>query len=181
MRIEVPLMLLSALVSRTAWADPEWNVAAQGSICRLAARNTDSTLAFCGQLRGDLMLGRDRNDSAGWGPYLSLGTARFSDARLATGLSLLLPTAGGDFPVVVSGGLLSRDLSDIRAATNIFWGLRSHNFHGNYAMASGLVLGGDIGTGAGRPSTLYAGLQIDGLWLLLPFIFGYEWLRGSPS
>jgi len=182
MRVALPLVLASLLgATRVAHADPEWNVAARTSLCRLGARGIDSRFAFCGDLTGDLLFGRGRNDAFGVGPFLTLGTARFSDARLSGGLSLLIPVPSGDFPLVVSGGALSSDFADLRAAGNLFWGLRSHNFHGSYAMASGVVLGGDIGAGSARPTTLYLGLQIDGLWLALPFILGYEWLRGSPD
>jgi hypothetical protein len=182
MRSALPLLLASLVcVARTAHANPEWNVAARGSLCRLDARDSDARLAFCAELRGDLLLGRARNDSLAWGPFVSLGSARFADLRPSAGLSLLLPVPSGDFPLVLSAGALSRNFDDARASVNLFWGLRSHNFHGDYAMASGLVLGGDLGPGAARPSTLYAGLQLDGLWLALPFILGYEWLRGSPG
>jgi hypothetical protein len=163
-------------------ADPEWNVAAQSSLCGLGEdgkvwRKT----AFCGAVRGDLLFGRDRNADFALGPYATLGTAKFSDARFGAGLSLLVPTLSGDFPILLSAGGLSRNGSDARLSSELFFGLRSHNFHGAYAMASGLVIGGDASVTHDRATTLYVGLQVDGLWLALPFILGYEWLHPAPD
>jgi len=173
------LSLLSA--SAVARADPEWNVAAQTSLCGLGAERVWQKTGFCGGFRGDLLFGRDRNADFALGPYATFGTATFSDVRFGGGLSLLLPTLEGDFPIVLSAGAQSRNGSDVRAAGEAFFGLRSHNFHGHYAMASGLVLGADRVLSGPPGNTLYVGLQIDGLWLALPFILGYEWLHPAPD
>ena len=178
------LAVFAALLVRVTplCAEPEWNVAAQTSVCGLGAHGEVwKKTAFCGSLRGDLLFGRDRNDSLALGPYLTLGTAKFADARFGGGLSLLRPTFSGDFPVLVSAGGLSRNGSDARLSAEAFFGLRSHNFHGAYAMASGVVIGGDRELGGVRANTLYFGLQIDGLWIALPFVLGYEWLRRTPD
>ncbi len=179
-----PLATLLALLLAAApgHAEPEWNVAAQTQLCGLGAHDDLwQKTAFCGALRGDLLFGRDRNSDFALGPYATLGTAKFSDARFGAGLSLLLPTFSGDFPIVLSAGGLSRNGSDARLSGEVFFGLRSHNFHGAYAMASGLVIGGDRAFNDGRGNTLYVGLQIDGLWIALPFILGYEWLHPTPD
>lgn len=163
-------------------AEPEWNVAAEASLCGRGEQNSVWTkTGFCGGFRGDLLLGRDRNADPGLGPYVSVGTATFSDLRLGGGMSLLLPTLGGDFPLVVSAGALTRNGTDLRLSSEAFFGLRSHNFHGAYAMASGIVIGGDAAVSGSRSNTLYVGLQIDGLWIALPFILGYQALRGTPD
>jgi hypothetical protein len=173
--------LLVILVSTArAQADVEWNVAAQTSVCGLGTDRVWQKTGFCGGFRGDLLFGRERNADFALGPYLTFGTATFSDVRFGGGLSLLLPTLEGDFPIVLSAGALSRNGTDLRLSGQAFFGLRSHNFHGSYAMASGLVLGGDS-TLNGQGNTLYVGLQIDGLWLALPFILGYEWLHRAPD
>ncbi|HKO53887.1 MAG TPA: hypothetical protein VJV79_39540 [Polyangiaceae bacterium] len=164
-----------------AQAEPEWNVAAQTSLCGLGTDAVWQKTGFCGNFRGDLLFGRDRNADFALGPYATFGTATFSDLRFGGGLSLLLPTLGGDFPIVLSAGALSRNADDLRLASQAFFGVRSHNFHGHYAMASGIVLGGDATVSGGRGNTLYVGLQIDGLWLALPFILGYEWLHRAPD
>ena len=176
-----PLLTLLARGSALQ-AEPEWNVAAQTSLCgRGEAGRVWGKSGFCADLRGDLLFGRDRNADLAIGPYATVGTATFSDARFGGGLSVLLPTWSGDFPVLFSAGALSRNATDLRWSGQAFFGLRSHNFHGSYAMASGLVLGGDSAIVGSHGNTLYVGLQIDGLWLALPFILGYEWLRPSPD
>jgi hypothetical protein len=163
-----------------AQAEPEWNVAAQTSLCGLGTDSIWQKTGFCGSFRGDLLFGRERNADFALGPYATFGTATFSDVRFGGGLSLLLPTLEGDFPIVLSAGALTRNAADLRLAGEAFFGVRSHNFHGSYTMASGIVLGGDS-TLNGQGNTLYVGLQIDGLWLALPFILGYEWLHRAPD
>ena len=163
-------------------AEPEWNAAARTSLCGLGAQGQVwRSTAFCGDLRADLLFGRDRNADFALGPYATIGTAKFSDVRFGAGLSLLLPTFSGDFPIVLSAGGLSRNGRDARLGGEAFFGLRSHNFHGAYAMASGFVLGGDRALDNGHANTVYIGLQVDGLWIALPVILGYEWLRGTPD
>ncbi len=165
-----------------AQAEPEWNLAAQSSLCGLGGRQSLwQKTAFCGAFRGDLLFGRDRNAAFALGPYAKVGTANFSDLRFGGGLSWLLPAFSGDMPVVLSAGGLSRNGGDARLAAEAFFGFRSHNFHGAYAMASGIVVGGDAALGASHASTVYVGLQVDGLWLALPFLLGYEWLHGAPD
>ena len=167
--------------AQTAQSNLEWNVAAQTSLCGLGTDRVWQKTAFCGSFRGDLLFGRDRNADYAWGPYLTVGTAKFSDVRFGGGLSVLLPTLEGDFPILLSAGALSRNGTDLRFAGEAFFGLRSHNFHGHYAMASGVVIGADSTLSGGPASTLYVGLQVDGLWLALPFILGYEWLHPAPD
>jgi hypothetical protein len=43
------------------------------------------------------------------------------------------------------------------------------------------VLGGDSALNSEHANTVYVGLQVDGLWITLPFILGYEWLHGTPD
>jgi len=174
------VLAFSAAASQ-ARAEPEWNVAAQTSLCGLGTERVWQKTGFCGGFRGDLLFGRDRNADFALGPYATFGTATFSDVRFGGGLSVLLPTLEGDFPIVLSTGVQSRNGDDLRLSGEAFFGLRSHNFHGHYAMASGLVLGGDSVISGTRGNTLYVGLQIDGMWLALPFILGYEWLHKAPD
>lgn len=182
----LPLLAIAfalSLGARAAHAGPEWNVAAQTNLCGLGGSDSGiwQKTGFCGGFRGDVLFGRDRNSDFALGPYARFGTATFSDVRFGGGLSLLLPTFEGDFPIVLSAGALSRNGSDLRWSTEAFFGLRSHNFHGSYAMASGVVLGADSAVTGGHGNTLYIGLQVDGLWIALPFILGYEWLNPPPD
>jgi hypothetical protein len=179
-----PAIAIALAISATAAqarADPEWNVAAQTSLCGLGTEHAWQKTGFCGGFRGDLLFGRERNADFALGPYATFGTATFSDIRFGGGMSLLIPTLEGDFPIVLSAGAQSRNADDLRLAGEAFFGLRSHNFHGHYAMASGIVLGGDAVVAGARASTLYVGLQIDGLWLAMPFILGYQWLHKTPD
>src|SRR3954464_13192753 len=123
--------------AKQAQAEPEWNVAAQTSLCGLGVDRVWQKSGFCGGVRGDVLFGRERNADYALGPYATFGTATFSDVRFGGGLSLLLPTLEGDFPIVLSAGAHSRNGDDLRLAGEAFFGLRSHNFHGHYAMASG--------------------------------------------
>ena len=184
MRTAPFIVALSSTVAFTALthAEPEWNLAARTSLCGLGEGTAVwHKTGFCGSLRGDFLFGRKRNADFALGPYATFGTATFSDVRFGGGLSLLLPTLSGDVPIVLSAGALSRNGSDARLSADAFFGLRSHNFHGAYAMASGLVVGTDSAVAGGHGNTLYVGLQIDGLWIALPFILGYEWLHQAPD
>jgi hypothetical protein len=184
MRVAPFIGLLLALLglARMVRAEPEWNVAAETSLCgRGDGSGVWRNTGFCGEFRGDVLFGRARNADLALGPYATVGTATFSDVRFGGGLSGLLPTLDGDFPIVVSAGALSRNGRDLRLSGELFFGLRSHNFHGAYAMASGVVLGGDSAVSGSHGNTLYVGFQIDGLWLALPFILGYEALCPVPD
>jgi hypothetical protein len=44
-------------------------------------------------------------------------------------------------------------------------------------MATGLVLTAEQSFGPGRPSAWWLALRVDGSWLALPFILGYQALR----
>ncbi len=178
----VAALLAASTVVGRVHAEPEWNVAADAALCgRGDHGKVWQKTGFCGGFRGDVLFGRDRNADFALGPYATVGTATFSDVRFGGGLSFLLPTFEGDFPIVLSGGALSRNGDDLRWSAEGFFGLRSHNFHGSYAMASGIVLGGDSAISGGHGNTLYVGVQVDGLWLALPFILGYEALRPTPD
>jgi hypothetical protein len=184
MRVALIISALSVLlgVARAAHAEPEWNIAAETSLCGRGDHDSVwKKTGFCGGFRGDVLFGRERNADLALGPYLTFGTAAFADVRFGGGLSLLLPTLGGDFPIVISSGALSSNGTDLRFSSEAFFGLRSHNFHGAYAMGSGIVIGGDAAVSGSRSNTLYVGVQIDGLWIALPFILGYQALRGTPD
>jgi hypothetical protein len=180
--LAVTATLTSLLVVSVARADPEWNVAAQSSLCGLGTNGRIwQKTGFCGAVRTDVLFGRERNADFALGPYASIGTATFSDLRLGGGLTLLVPTLAGDFPVLLSAGALTSNGDDVRVSSELFFGLRSHNFHGHYAMAGGFIVGADRGVAGDRATTIYVGLQVDGLWLALPFVLGYEWLHKTPD
>src|SRR4051794_11104459 len=98
MRVVALIVLVPGLLvwSRELHAEPEWNIAAQTSLC---GRGEDGKVwrrtAFCGAFRGDILFGRERNADFAAGPYVVVGSAAFSDLRFGGGLSLLFPTLGG--------------------------------------------------------------------------------------
>jgi hypothetical protein len=58
-----------------------------------------------------------------------------------------------------------------------FFGLRSFNYYGHYEMQAGLVVIAERSFADGTPSALWLAARIDGSWLALPFIFGFNALR----
>lgn len=163
------IVLLSGLAAAPpAAADPQWNTALVPSGCLLGDRGAvfDRT-AFCGAVRADVLFLRERTGDFGLGPYVSFGTAAFEDFRPSVGISALLPIID-DFPVVLSGGLVLRDLQHPGWSSSLFWGLRSYNFHGTYNLAFGVVLGMERDFSDPSRSAATIGFHVDGFLLALP-------------
>jgi hypothetical protein len=172
-------MLVAALAPRQAQASPEWNAGVTTSLCGLGESGVYfEELAWCNALHGDVLFGRERGADFALGPYVDVSTRDFADLRWGGGASLLLPIID-DFPLVVSVGPYLNGIENLGLHTALFWGLRSYNFHGNYVMTAGLVLAAENDFGERPANALLAGVQIDGMWLALPFILGYEAIRGS--
>lgn len=173
--------IVSAVIAQpsSARAEPQWNLGVTSTVCGLGTSDELwNETAWCNGIRGDVLLYRNRNTDFALGPYLDVSTANFADVRVGGGASLLLPTFGGDFPIVLSVGPYTRDFEGVGIDTRLFWGLRSYNFHGSYGMAGGIVLGMQRGFDPIDETVLQAGVQIDALWIALPFIFTYELIRG---
>jgi len=167
------------LVTQEAYASPEWNAGVITSVCALGEGGVYfEDLAWCNSLHADVLFGRDRGAEFALGPYLDISTRNFSDLRWGGGASLLVPIID-DFPLVISAGPYVNGLENLGLRTALFWGLRSYNFHSNYGMAGGLVLAAENDFGSVADNALMAGVQIDGLWLALPFIFVYEAISGG--
>jgi len=163
------------LSSRPCHADPQWNTGLSFAACQIHRDSpARDALRFCGAARADVLFGRERNRGFGLGPYLEIGTAAFRDVRLSTGVSALLPLQD-DFPLVLSAGYSSRQVTEPGLEASIFWGLRSFNYHGAYNMSGGLVLQAQQTFGPRPTRTISLGLRIDGLLLALPFLL----LRGA--
>jgi hypothetical protein len=136
---------------------------------------------FCGAVRSDALFLRERESSLGVGPYASLGTAAFDDARLGGGASLLVPVIE-DFPIVLSlGGLGVFGDGDAAPGAEawFFWGAHSFNFHGSYALRNGILFGAQTTFEDERRSALWLGAQLDAALPLLPFVLLAGWLRGT--
>jgi hypothetical protein len=185
-------LVLSALLAATSAnaASPEappsvqWNVGLPVGVCGVGTEDAfwDRT-RFCGAVRSDVLFLRERESSLGLGPYASVGTAAFDDARIGGGASLLLPVLE-DFPIVLSLGGLAQ-LGDGPAAPGaeawLFWGAHSFNFHDSYALRNGLLLGVQTTFEDERRSALWLTAQIDAAWPLLPFVMLAGWLQGDAD
>jgi hypothetical protein len=168
-------IFLTGLASR-AEAKPQWNVGLETGVC-----TGDSSLSFakpgwCNALHGDVLFLRRDGRDVGLGPSLRLGTARFDDLRLDAGLSVLLPVFES-FPLVLEAGPHLRNLDQPGVFASAFFGLRSFNHYGHYEMATGLSVTAERSFTTGTPSALWITARIDGSWLALPFVFGYNALR----
>lgn len=134
-------------------------------------------------LRAELVLGRDRSADLGLGPYLELGTSGFSDLRLGSGVVGVVPLSEALPLTVGAGGTARRD--DGRWApgfsASAMLGSRSYNFHSTYAIATGLVLAYQRDLDAVGASTVIIALQLDGLLLAMPVVFGISALGGSSE
>jgi hypothetical protein len=169
----------AALVASPARASPEWNGGIVTSLCALGERGAYfEELAWRNELRVDVLFGRTRNAGFAAGPYVDLSTRDFDDLRWGGGASLLVPIAE-DFPLVVSVGPYLNGIENAGVQTSLFWGLRAYNFHSAYGMAGGLVLGAEHDLGTRRETSLFVGARLDALWLALPLLIAYEWIRGG--
>lgn len=169
------VVLLNAWATQ-AHAKPLWNVGVETGVCGTSSALGFEKLGWCNALHGDVLFLRQGGRRVGLGPSLRVGTAHFGDLRLDAGLSVLLPIFES-FPLVLEAGPHLRNLDQPGAFASAFFGLRSFNHYGHYEMAAGLVVVAERSFGAGTPSALWLTARIDGSWLALPFVFGYNALR----
>jgi hypothetical protein len=169
-------LLLLTCLALPAGAKPQWNAGLETGVC-----TGDDSLSFrkpgwCNALHGDVLFLRQGGRQVGLGPSLRLGTARFDDVRLDAGLSVLLPVFES-FPLVLEAGPHLRNLDQPGVFASAFFGLRSFNHYGHYEMATGLSVTAERSFTTGTPSALWITARVDGSWLALPFVFGYNALR----
>lgn len=174
------LLLVGIVVGapRVAKAAPQWNT---GIVAGVAGTGNDfrwSGTKFYGALRGEALFGRATG--VGLGPALELGTEGFSDGRFGGGATVLVSLGEILALGVTPGAYVHLANGDATAGVSgrVFFGLHPVNRVGDYALASGLLLGADRDVGASRSSALIIGAQVDGLVLALPAILLFEWLRG---
>lgn len=175
---------LSALaLARPARGAPEWNA---GVVAGVAGTSSGDALwdgtAFHGAVRGDVLWGRRRWSSLGFGPSAEIGTVAFGDARFHLGATALLPI-GSLLSVLVTPAAYARtaDSATFGASGRVLVGFRSLNHYGSYAMTGGLVLGIDQDLSAGTERAVVIGAQIDGALLALPILFLVQSIRGTPE
>lgn len=159
-----------------AQAKPQYSAGWETGLCGSGSSLGFSELGWCNALRADLLFLRERSRDFGLGPSLRLGTISFDDVRLGAGLNLLLPVFES-FPLVLEAGPQLRNFEQPGVYGSVFFGLRSFNHYGGYDMNSGLVLTAERSFADGTPSAIWITARIDGLWLALPFILGYNALR----
>ncbi len=136
-------------------------------------------------LRADLMLGRDEPDDFGLGPYLEIGTFAFDELQLGGGATVHLPIHP-TLPLVAAAGPFARVGDDgfgfePGLAGSLFWGTRSYNFHANYVMAAGLLVGYRHVFGDSGESALLIAAQLDLAVLALPVVLLINWARGPTD
>lgn len=171
------LALAALLAAAPAYADPQWNVGVVAAGCIVGDQpQIFERAVFCGNVQADVLLLRESTRHFGFGPYASLGTAAFSDLRVAAGARALFPVLE-DFPLVASVGGVLRDSRDPGVEASLFWGMRSFNFHGSYNMALGLVLSGTHLFDGPRSNAVALGAQVDGAILALPFMLLFGALK----
>ncbi len=172
------------LFATSAQADPQWS---GGWVTGVAAEGERGAMfseaSWFNALRGELVLGRSRNQSFGIGPYAELGTAGFEDVRMGGGAVAVIPWHPY-FPLSVSlGGYARRDDDRFTGGISAFGmlGSRSYNFHSNYAIAAGLVFGVQRDLDDNRRSALVVGVQLDALLLAMPVIIGVSALQSGSE
>lgn len=166
------LAALAALtvLTRAAAATPQGHVAFRTSVCGAGDDALWRDTRWCNGVVADVLFGRERNRDFGLGPYAEISTAGFWDARYGGGVSALLPVTS-DFPLLLSLGAYGHETDSIALGSTVFFGLRSHNFHGSYNFATGVVVSGYRDLGADNASLVAVGLELDALLLAMPFLF----------
>jgi hypothetical protein len=162
--------LIALSISSAAAAHPELRTGARASVCGLGSEGRLwSRTRPCFALTGDLLFGRARNGDFGIGPFVEVSTAGFWDARIGGGASLLVPVHD-DAPLVASAGVFSHALRSTAVGGTLFWGARSHNFHGVYGLALGLFAGATLDLGDRRDTLVLVGADVDAFFLVAPFL-----------
>jgi hypothetical protein len=169
------VLALTGLAS-PARAKPQWNAGLETGVCTGEDSLSFRKPGWCNALHADVLFLRRGGRQVGLGPSVRLGTARFDDVRLDAGLSVLLPIFES-FPLVLEAGPHLRNLDQPGVFASAFFGLRSFNHYGHYEMATGLSVTAERSFTTGTPSALWITARIDGSWLGLPFVLGYNALR----
>ena len=167
-----------------AAASPQYSAGLVTGVCGTGAEGSlwQDTCWFNGA-RMELVLGRSRSADFGAGPFLDLNTAGFEDVRVGGGLLGVAPFSDS-LPVALSLGAYARR-DDERWFPGVsgwlFLGSRSYNFHSNYAIAAGLLIGYQRDLHERGSDAVVIALQLDALLLAIPGIYAVSALRGSPE
>jgi hypothetical protein len=171
--------VFGALASSSAAAAPQANIGLLPGLCA-RARTANSEACFSGALHADVMFGRERANSLGYGPWMQVGTAGFEDLRLYAGGAVQLPVA--PVQLVLSGAPYHRigEVSEPGLGARLFVGSRSYNYGGSYIAVFGLTGGIDWGFGDLKERNVLVAAHLDGMWLAIPVMVLVSWIRG-PS
>lgn len=131
---------------------------------------------FCNGIVGDLLFFRRKNRDFGFGPYADVTTAGFWDFRWGGGATLLVPMTE-NFPLSFSLGVSEHALRGPALAATTFFGARSYDFDGSYNWALGVFASGTRQLGDAHESLVSVGLEIDGFFVIAPFLLGISALR----
>ncbi len=133
-------------------------------------------------LRGELLLGRNRDLDFGLGPFVDvLTTNGFSDAQLGGGATLLVPVHPY-LPLTLSfGGYAGRSDGAWRPgiSSELFWGSHGYNYDSLYALSAGIFVAGRQGLGDARDVSFVAGVRLDLELIALPAVLLWNAIRGG--
>jgi hypothetical protein len=133
-------------------------------------------------LFADLIFLRKRASDMGFGPYVQIATTSFSSIDLGGGATWLLPVGGP--AMTFNAGMYARGAAGGFApgvSAAVFFGSKSYNFHGNYALTIGGQLEGKYGLTsdpARKHAELMLNVRLDLEVLALPVLFLREAIRG---
>ncbi len=180
------MFLASVFCTVQARAEPQ---ATAGLTIGGAGVGSDGTFWDHGEfhlgLRSDVMFLRDDPYDFGLGPYVEVGTFAFDEIQFGGGASVHLPIHE-HFPLVASVGAFGRYGDDDFGlepgiAGSLFWGSRSYNFHANYVLAAGLLVGYRHSFGDSRESALMVAAQLDLALLAIPIILLVDLAHGPSA
>ncbi|MFO0559232.1 MAG: hypothetical protein U0269_14550 [Polyangiales bacterium] len=134
--------------------------------------------------RADMLFLRDTPRSFGIGPALAVRLDHFADVVPSLGASLLVPIHEA-LPLVITPSFALRwDGATWApgASGRLFWGVRSHNYHGVYALSIGLWAEARHFFDPQGTTDVAAGIDIDMQVFAIPFVALYvELFRRTRS
>lgn len=125
--------------------------------------------------RADMLFFRTTPRSFGFGPALQARVDHFADVTGSLGPSVLFPITEA-FPLVLTPSFALRwDGASFApgASGRLFWGIRSHNYHGVYALSFGLWAEARHFFGVQNSTDVAAGIDVDLQLLAMPFVALY--------
>jgi hypothetical protein len=177
-RLTAVLVAAAAALPQPARASPEWHAGIQPALA--LDFEHDARWAFDASADVDVLFGRERAGTVGYGPAVEFGTWAFRDLRLVPMARLLVPV--GDLDLAASAGprLRFTDERGVGMAGRVSLGYRAFNHTGAYGTAFALFGGVDQRLDA--PSATWSlGIHFDAMWASLPFVALASWVRGDPD